>query len=178
MAFLTGILVDEYGYLTGGEDVFPVNVIDHDFRTPYPLFDGDPAFTWEPGERGEPPNIFRHPEIRDWVCDDAAWSVLAAAGPDVRRLGGGHLGERPLHVVQVVGLVTEVDPAASVRRDYGSYQVVEFPALYRDAEPAVRTRAFRVPGNYTSVFVGAAVKEALDKAGIAGLSYTPLTFTG
>jgi hypothetical protein len=173
VAFRTEILVDEYGYLTGGEDTFPIDVTGHDFRKPYPLFDGDPAFTWEPGGRGETPDIFRHPEIRDWVCDDAAWSVLAAAGPDVRRLGGGHLGGRPLHVVQVVGLVTDVDPEASVRHDYGSYQVVEFPAL-RGGESAVRTRVFRVPDNYTSVFVGAAVKQALDDAGITGLSYAPL----
>jgi hypothetical protein len=34
-----------------------------------------------------------------------------------------------------------------------------------------------VPGSYTDVFVGEAVKEALEAANVTGLSYTPVEFS-
>jgi len=38
VAFMAELLVDDYGYLFGGEEVFPVDVTKHDWLTPYPQF--------------------------------------------------------------------------------------------------------------------------------------------
>jgi hypothetical protein len=53
--------VDEYGYLFGGEESFPVDVTQHDWESPYPTFDALAKFEWAAGESGSEPNIFRIP---------------------------------------------------------------------------------------------------------------------
>jgi hypothetical protein len=175
MAFMAELLVDEYGYLFGGEESFPVDVTQHDWESPYPTFDAFAKFEWAAGESGSEPNIFRHPEIRDWVCDGAAWSVLSDGAPsDVRLLGKGYLGEKELHVVQVVAMLDIVDVDASVVADYGSYRVIEFPAFLAGHGDEIRSRIFRIPGSYTDLFLGDLLKAALDEAEIVGLGYTPV----
>jgi hypothetical protein len=115
VAYMIGLLVDEYGYLTGGEDVFPVDTIDHDWETPYPRYDGVAEFTWEAGELGEQPGVFRHPEIRDWACDEQGWSVLQRTSPgDFHLIGEGRLDGRRLLVLQVVTILDIVDREASI----------------------------------------------------------------
>ncbi|MGN9807090.1 hypothetical protein [Micromonospora sp. L32] len=179
MAFMAELSVDEYGYLFGGEEAFPVDVTEHDWETPYPIFESLANFEWDPGELGTHPNIFRHPEIRDWVCDSRAWSVLSmVAAPDIRLIGEGFLGEERMYIVQVIATLNVVDPEASIIHDYGSYRVVEFPAFRRSAADGISSRAFRVPGSYTDLFLGDVVKSSLDDAGIVGLRYTPIPLTG
>ncbi|MDP9814124.1 hypothetical protein [Spirilliplanes yamanashiensis] len=41
--------VNEYGWVTGGVEAFPIHVTDHDWLTPYPRFHSIPAFRWEAG---------------------------------------------------------------------------------------------------------------------------------
>jgi hypothetical protein len=177
MAFMTELLVDDYGFLFGGEEVFPVDVTEHDWRTPYPRFDATASFEREAGTLGSRPDVFRHPEIRDWVCDEAAWSVLSSVAPsDVRLTGQGRLGTTRMYAVQVVAILDVVDLESSEIDDYGSYQVVRFPAFHRSA--SVSQRVFRIPGSYTDLFVGSAVKGSLDDEGITGLGYTPVPVTG
>ena len=178
MAYMIGLLVDEYGYLTDGEDVFPVDTIDHDWETPYPRYDGVAEFTWQAGELGEQPGVFRHPEIRDWVCDEQAWSVLQRTSPgDLHLIGEGRLDGRRLLVVQVVAMLDIVDREASIIDRYETYEILQFPTFVGQSRNAVAGRAFRVPGSYTDVFVGQAVKEALEAANVTGLSYTPVEFS-
>jgi hypothetical protein len=179
MAFMAELLVDEYGYLIGGEEAFPVDVTEHDWESPYPKFRALARFEWEAGELGTEPNIFRHPEIRDWVCDDVAWSVLAKVAPlDVKLLGKGYLGEKELRIVQVVAMLDVVDIDASLVADYGSYRVIEFPAFRDDCDDEVRSRIFRIPGSYTDIFLGEFLKLSLDEAGIVGLGYRPIPTAG
>ncbi|GII56255.1 hypothetical protein Pth03_46440 [Planotetraspora thailandica] len=83
-----------------------------------------------------------------------------------------------MHVVQVIAMLDIVDRSSSIIRDYGSYQVVEFSAFRHSTESEVRSRVFRIPGSYTDLFVGSAVKASLDDAGIRGLGYTPVPFAG
>jgi hypothetical protein len=173
MAFMAELLVDEYGFLFGGEEAFPVDVTEHDWESPYPKFDASARFEWEAGELGAEPNIFRHPEIRDWVCDGVAWSVLSRVAPlDVRLLGQGYLGVKELHVVQVVTMLDVVDVDASVVADYGSYRVIEFPSFRDGCDDEIRSRIFRIPGSYTDIFLGDLLKSELDDAGIVGLGYS------
>lgn len=179
MAYMAELLVNEYGYLFGGEEAFPIDVTDHDWESPYPKFGTPARFEWEAGELGIEPSIFRHPEIRDWVCDDAAWFVLSKVAPlDVRLLGKGHLGEKELHIVQVVTMLDVVNVDASVVADYGSYRAIEFPAFRDDRNGETRSRIFRIPGSYTDIFLGELLKSSLDEAGIAGLRYSPVPFVG
>ncbi|GIF24002.1 hypothetical protein Ate02nite_67320 [Paractinoplanes tereljensis] len=179
MAFMARLLVDEYGFLFGGEEGFPVDVTEHDWESPYPTFVVPARFEWEAGGLGAEPNIFRHPEIRDWVCDDVAWSVLSKVAPsDPRLLGKGYLGEKELHIVQVVTMLDVVDVAASVVADYGSYRVIEFPAFRDGCDDEMRSRIFRIPGLYTDIFLGDLLKSSLDEAGIVGLGYSPVPVAG
>jgi hypothetical protein len=179
MAFMTELSVDQYGFLFGGEDAFPVDVTEHDWETPYPTFEKPARCAWEAGELGVEPSVFRHPEIRDWICDDAAWPVLRKVAPsDVRLLGRAYLGEKELFVVQVVAMLDVVDVDASVIADYGSYRVIEFPAFTEGSDDETRSRIFRIPGSYTDVFVGDLVKSSLDEAQVRGLGYTPVPSAG
>ncbi|MFF0152077.1 hypothetical protein [Micromonospora sp. NPDC005203] len=177
MAFMTELMVNEYGYLLGGERSFPVDVVEHDWLKPYPQFEATVSFRWEAGDLLRRPNIFRHPEIRDWVCDDAAYSVLSGLAPhDLRVIGRGWLGDTPMHIVQVVSMLDIVDLDSSVIQDYGSYQVVDFPAFRRSADLDIGSRIFRVPGSYTGLFIGDTIRDSLDGAKISGLGYVPVPF--
>jgi hypothetical protein len=70
-----------------------------------------------------------------------------------------------------------VDREESIIDKYSSYEILRFPAFVRSAESETDRRAFRVPGSYTDVFVGKAVKQALETAAVTGLTYTPVPFT-
>ena len=101
--------------------------------------------------------------------------MLSKGAPsDVRLLGKGCLGEKELYVVQVVAMLDIVDIDASVVADYGSYQVIEFPAFQAGHGDEIRSRIFRIPGSYTDLFLGDLLKSALDEAEIVGLRYTPV----
>ena len=180
MAFLPVLLVDEYGYLTGGEATFPVDVIEHGWEsTPYPPLSGIAEFDWEPGELGVQPGVFRHPEIRDWVCDETAWSVLSgAAGDDLHLIGAGDLDGKPLFVVQVITVLDIVDREESIIDTYPTYEILRFPAFRAGSEELVERRVFRVPGSFPDVFIGARIREELDRAGVTGFNYAPVPFAG
>lgn len=177
MSFMAELMVDEYGYLFGGETIFPVDTIDHDWRTPYPRFDEVVEFTWQPGEVGTKPSFFRHPEIRDWVCDKTAWTAISdIAAKDLHLIGQGDLGGERLFIVQVVSILDVIDRAASIIDKLPSYEVLRFPSFLNRAKVEVARRVFRVPGSYTDLFMGVEVKRELDAAKISGLRYVPVPF--
>jgi hypothetical protein len=179
MAFMAELDSGDYGALDGGQEMFPVRTVDHDWETPYPPYSGVAEFAWEPGELGDRPNVFRHTWIRDWVCDDMLWSLLCAhARADVHHIGRGRVGSVPVHVVQVTAMLDIVDPETSIIDRYPSYEILRFPTFVAEAREQVADRIFRVPGSYIDVFVGSNIRKAFDDAKMTGFTYAPVSFVG
>ncbi|MFD4138811.1 hypothetical protein [Streptomyces sp. NPDC058572] len=173
MAFLAELDVDLYGCLDGDDAGFPVPSFEHDWSTPYPAAGVTVPFTWEPGEGKHRPDVYWYPRMRDWVCNRLAFDVLTrCAGPDIRTLAHGVLGDEPLFVVQVTAVIDDVvDREASLIDTYETYEALRFPAFRRSMADAVASRVFRVPGSVSDVFVGEHVRQALTDAGVTGLRF-------
>lgn len=178
MAYLVELDVDEYGTLSGGEGLFPVDVIDHDWNTPYPPFQQVIPFEWDRGDGAGRPNVFWHPEIRDWVCDTSSYELLGRLAPgDVHTIAHGRLGSQELHVVQAVAVLDVVDREASLIDRQATYEILQFPAFFHSVADEISTRVFRVPGMHTAVFVGEAVKRALESSGTAGIRFVAVDWS-
>jgi hypothetical protein len=177
VASMVQLMVDEYGYLVGGEDLFPVDTTDHDWDWPYPPYNGDAKFSWRRGELATHPSFFRHPEIRDWVCDETAISILLDEAPhDIHVIGHGSLDGKKLTVVQATTILDIVDRESSIVDKYPSYEVLRFPVFRRGSKEVIESRVFRVPGSYIDVFMGKHIQSALEDAGLTGLRFAPVDF--
>jgi hypothetical protein len=170
MAYLVELDVDEFGCLDGDESAFPVTADQHDWNTPYPRVERVVEFEWERGEGAGRPDVFWYPQILDWVCDERVRRVLTrVAGADIHTVAEGVL--EPVFVVQAPTVLDVVDREASVIDTYPKYEALRFPAFRRSAADSLASRVFRVPGGITMVFVGERVKQALDEAGVQGITY-------
>ncbi|MFE9442817.1 hypothetical protein ACFYO2_28375 [Streptomyces sp. NPDC006602] len=175
MAYLVELDVDECGCLDGDESAFPLTADQHDWNTPYPRVERAVEFEWEAGEGDGRPDVFWYPQILDWVCDERAYRVLQrVAGADIHTLAEGVLDGEPVFVVQAPHVLDVVDREASLIDTYPTYEALRFPAFRRSAADALAARVFRVPGGITMVFVGERVKQALDEAGVKGITYVPV----
>lgn len=179
MAYVVELDVDRYGSLDGPVDGFPVDVIDHDWMgVPYPQVSEVVSFEWESRETAEQPDVFWSPQMRDWVCARTAFDVLAATAPaDLHRIAEGRLDGAPVFVVQVLNVLDVVDRENSIIERYPSYEVLQFPSLYRSASSQVAGRIFRVPGSVTMILMGEDVKQAADTAGLKGFKFTPVEWS-
>ncbi|MEU6484265.1 hypothetical protein [Streptomyces sp. NPDC046887] len=171
-AYLVELDVDEFGCLDGDESLFPKAASDHDWNTPYPSTGQTVPFTWESGEGAVRPDVFWYPQMLDWVCNERAYRALAGcSASDLNVISTGVLDGEPVYVVQASSVLDVVVREASVIDIYETYDALRFPAFRRDMHEALASRVFRVPGGITMVFVGGAVKEALDEAGVKGFRY-------
>ncbi|HEY1216194.1 MAG TPA: hypothetical protein VGE93_21405 [Bryobacteraceae bacterium] len=171
MAYLAELDVNDYGCLVGSVP-FPIDVIDHDWRTPYPTTSAIAQLTWEMGELKKRPDVYWAPETRDWVCNGRAFETLSALFPaDIHVVGHARDGHHMLHVIQIVGMLDVVDMEASIVDRYPAYEILRFPAFRRSESEAISRRLFRVPQAMVDVFAGAAAKDAIDNADIKGLRF-------
>jgi hypothetical protein len=178
MAYLVELDVDEFGCLDGDESVFPVTADQHDWSTPYLTVDRVVEFEWERGEGGGRPDVFWYPPVLDWVCNERAYRVLTrVAGSDIHTIAEGVLDGERVFVVQAPNVLDVVDREASIIDIYPTYEALRFPAFRRSAADALASRAFRVPGGITMVFVGEQVKQALDEAGVKGMNYVAVDWS-
>ena len=173
MPYLVERVVDEYGSLSAPDGVFPVRASEHDWYAPYPRIEGVIPFTWERGTLDVQPNVFWCPQVDDWVCDEQSYQLLSAlAGPDLHVIAHGIMDDKPLYVIQVVGLVSgAVDESASLVDDFGSYRIMRFPSFYANLEGELASRLFRIPEMYLARFAGDLVEREFVAAGLAGLSF-------
>jgi hypothetical protein len=179
MTYIVELDVDEFGSVDGPEDLFPINAADHDWRgVPYPPVASVVPFEWEPGETADAPDVIWYPQMWDWVCTRHAFDVLTGAAPgDLHLIAEGRLDESPVFVVQVLNILDVVDRERSVIDKYPSYEVLQFPSLFRSASTLVANRIFRVPGSVSMILMGETVKRAFDEAGLKGLQFTPVDWS-
>ncbi|MEU3251833.1 DUF1629 domain-containing protein [Streptomyces sp. NPDC006997] len=174
MGYLVELDTGEYGCVDADESVFPVDITEHDWRTPYPAVQAEPVFEWERGESRVRPDVFWYPQMGDWVCGERAYRTLKeCAGQDLHTIARGTLDGEPVFLVQVTTVLDVVDMEASIVERYPSYEVLAFPAFWRHAEEEIAGRLFRVPKAMTMLFCGERVKAALEAAGIKGLRFVP-----
>ena len=171
MAYLVELDINNYGCLVGSFP-FPIDVIDHDWRTLYPTTSAIAQLTWEMGELKKRPDVYWAPEARDWVCNGRAFEALTALFPtDIHVVGRARDGDHDLRVVQIVGMLDVVDMEASIVDRYLTYEILRFPAFRRPESEAISRRLFRVPQAMVDVFAGDAAKDAIVGADIKGLRF-------
>jgi hypothetical protein len=171
MVYLVELDTNDYGCLVGSVP-FPIDVIDHDWRTPYPTTTATARLTWEMGELRRRPDVYWAPETRDWVCNSRAFETLGELFPsDIHGVGHARDGDHDLHVVQIVGMLDVVDMEVSAVDRYPTYEILRFPAFRRSESEAISRRLFRVPQAMVDVFAGAAAKDAIVSADIKGLRF-------
>lgn len=178
MAYLVELDVDAFGVVDGPEELFPVNVIEHDWLgASYPSIDAIVPFRWKPGENGDAPDVFWYPHMRDWVCSERAYKTLTRTSPDLHLIANGQLGRDPVFVVQVLTVLDVIDPEGSIVDRYPGYQILRFPTFLRKFSPLVENRIFRIPQSPTMIFMGETVKLAMETSAIHGFDFTPVEWS-
>lgn len=179
MAFQVELDVNAWGAVQGSEDLLPVRADEHDWWTAYPPLPAELILRWTPGNRRQPASIHWYPPMSAWVCDQRAIDVLhSVVSNDIHVLGPARVDGEPAWVVQIVTrLENVVDDAASLYDGYPSYQIMRWPSFLRTAAGAMSQRLFRVPEMHLSVFMGAAVRAAMDEADITGLRFVAVDWT-
>jgi hypothetical protein len=173
LTYLLKADVNEFGYLTGGDEAIVTKTAFHDWRSPYPPIEQDLAFTWVRGGQDSSPELFIHNLRRDFVLGPPMLDWLTGLVPnDLHMVAHGQLSSETMTVVQVTSVLDVVDLHRSVRQDPDS-DIVDFPCIRPEAEPDIPLRMFRVPnrGQSLSVFVGDALRDLMDANGIRGLNY-------
>jgi hypothetical protein len=167
--------VNRYGYLHGGDEFLPVSTVEHHWAKPYPVVARRLRFAWDPGELSCRPNIFGHNLLRDLVCNRRAYQVLAAvAGGDLRVIARGDLDGEEMVVVQAIRVLDVLDEQRSLPGEY-SWARFRWPHVRDETVAEVDQRIFRLPYPELALHVlaGGAVKAAIERAGLSGLSFTP-----
>jgi hypothetical protein len=178
MAYLVELDVDAFGVVDGPEELFPVNVIEHDWLSAsYPSVVEVVPFRWKPGENGNAPDVFWYPQMRDWVCSARAYETLTRTSLDLHLIADGRLGRDSVFVVQVLTVLDVIDPDSSIIDRYPSYQILRFPTFFRKFSSLVENRIFRIPESPTMIFMGETVKLAVESSGIRGFDFTPVEWS-
>jgi hypothetical protein len=167
-------LVNEYGVVFADQSEFPgPPAWEHDWRNPYPVFGDSVTLEREPGELAELPDFVRCPQIWHYACTRRAVDLLERiCGRDIHVFGRGMVGGTELSFVQVVGTASRIDRERSVIETFPTYELVQWPAFHEADLPELDSRLFTVPGRqFTGVFAGWAVCEAITEAGLTGLKF-------
>ncbi|MEU6090395.1 hypothetical protein ABZ865_27035 [Streptomyces sp. NPDC047085] len=171
--YVTEADVDAYGFLYGGEESLSVDLTSHRWSDPYPPVRKALEFSWEAGELGRKPNIFKHNLLRDVVCDELALNALRSiAGRDVHVYARASLDGEELSVVQATTVLDIVDETRSIPSPY-SWARVSFPHISREKGERVRRRVFRVANPELSllVLIGDQVKAEIEAQQVRGWSF-------
>jgi hypothetical protein len=177
MAHVVELDVNRYGFLYSPDESLSVRAtVEHSWLEPFPTLDGEVEFAWERGTSRRQPDVFKHSQLRDFVCDTATHRILT----DLVRTGlhvvaRGRYGDREMVVLQVTTVFDVVDAARSNPAQYHRYApgALEWPHIPADREPIVRGTFFRVPndGLALTVLVADDVKDAIERAGLRGWTF-------
>jgi hypothetical protein len=162
--------VNDYGFLSGGDELLPVEATVHEWHEPYPVIERPLGVSWVPGKVAAKPRIFHHTLLRDLAVDERALGVFASMVEDELRIYAKLvLGSGELSVVQATEVLDVVDVERSTPSEY-SWADVSFPHIPEKYNSVTNNKIFRVPnrGLGLSFFVGNAVKQAYDDAGLTG----------
>jgi hypothetical protein len=162
--------VNAYGFLCGGDEFLSVDVTTYGWDEPYPIIKRPLAVSWTPGELSTEPRIFHHNLLRDFVVDDGALGVLTSAVDGGFRIYAKLVLESvELSVVQVTETLDVVDIEKSIPSEY-SWAEFSFPHISESRYSVTDNKIFRVPNRGFGLwfFVGNAVKQAYDDAGLTG----------
>jgi hypothetical protein len=162
--------VDAYGFLYGGDEFLPTDTATYRWDKPYPMIKRPLAVSRMPGELSAEPKIFHHNLLRDFVVDEGVLGVFTSAvNGDFRIYAKLVLGSVELSVVQATETLDVVDVEKSVPSKY-PWAEVSFPHIPERCYSVTDNKIFRVPnrGLGLSFFVGNAVKQAYDDAGLTG----------
>jgi hypothetical protein len=173
MPYIAELAVDDFGILMAPESLLPVNAGLHNWMEIYPPVEGTLPFEWRSGARGEMPNVFWCPLIRDFVCDERSLEVISRiASSDIRVVADGVLDGRNLAAVQIVRIEAGViDASRSLIDDFGSYKIMRFPSFRRASLSALASHLFRVPEMYPEVFFGDGIVDEFALSGLTGLRF-------
>ncbi len=82
------------------------------------------------------------------------------------------MNDTELSFVQVVGDIARIDRERSVIEFFPTYELVQWPAFHDEDLPELDQRLFTLPGpQFTEVFAGSSVHEAITSAGLTGLRF-------
>jgi hypothetical protein len=172
-AYFVELDVDEWGFLDGGDDLLTDDIPD--WTVPFPAMDAILDLMWTPGRNRQRPNVYWHPNLEHWVCDERAFEVLTkTVAHDIHVIARASVDGRPAWAVQVVTRMVGIVDESTSLFERG---MMRWPSFRLGAAERMADRLFAVPELYLDVFMGSAVRAALDTADLMGLTYVAVDWT-